>query len=861
MKTIILSIFYLTVLSINAQHSWVRTNAGGGGAIATVGATASGIILAASDLSGVYRSTDEGQTWDVVGANQGLLETHISSFGFDPNDGDIFFTGTYTGAYKTIDGGDNFTPVFPGSNNNFDYSYVEDIVIAKSNSNIGYITHHISPESSGEVYKTIDGGETWNEIVGEDLPDDLHLIKLMVHPASEDIVYVLTGKSRWGCSEANLYRSTNGGVTWTEIGANKGDILDVDLHPTNSNIVFMSTFESFYIDNESCKELSLEEYFSDEPTAGEFYKSTNGGDTFIEIGDKTGIISVGIDNPDVIRLMDVLLPYEWNDITGTWETTNGGTTWTHTGFRENWNQGYTENEFYAYAHSFNGLNKTVTKDIFNSDRFYGSYGQWAWGSFDGGVTFNNISTKEISTNHWLSTGVENINGHALDINENNPNVVYIGGYDIGFWYTTDHGNSWTRTQPDFNMYPEYSWNLGTGVIEENMAKRGAGANVMTILNDPDPSREGVVWASFSREQLTDPLEDAVAETGLFKSINYGEDWELISDGLPSFSQSIRMYGLSMDVNSDSTSRTMYLTVNEVVYRSTNDGITWQIVLEDKKVKFTEVDKFNGTVYAGGKDGLWRSTNLGDSWIEVGTAAMHNFNTDVRPDIVPTWTDWSGANPVYPWEGVFDIQTDPNNADGLYVTVLGPNGGLYHSTDAGNSWSDNLLPDTHLRGVAIAPQDSNIIYATSSMSYHSGGFDNSLGILFSTDAGITWHDANNGMAYNYGGIIEIETGVNPSVWAWSPGTGMQKAEVNTTLNVDENSLNVIIYPNPTIGKITVPNEFFNAEYEIISIDGRVLLKDNTKLNQIDLSNLKTGIYFIKLNNKQEGISKSIRVIKK
>ncbi|MEE9438200.1 MAG: hypothetical protein V3V14_04315 [Saprospiraceae bacterium] len=768
---------FISIISVNLSaqsHSWIRTNPGGGGAIAVVGATASGTIVVASDLSGIYRSSDDGITWDVLGANQGLLETHISSFGFDPTDGDIFFAGTYLGAYKTTDGGDSFVKVFPGSNNSFMYSYIEDIVIAASDNNIGYITHHEGPDTDGDVYKTIDGGNTWNAISGENLPNNLHLVKLMVHPTNANVLFVLAGKSRWGCSAANLYRSTNGGVNWVEIGSVQGDILDFDLHPTNTNVVYISTFASNYTDNASCRDMSFEEYLVDDYLAGEFYKSTNGGTTFTQLSDKTGIINVGIVDPDTIRLLDVLFPWDWNGNAGTWETTNGGSSWAHTGLVDNWDKGYTVNQYFSLVPSFNGLNKTVSKDIFNSNRYYGSFGQWAWGSFDGGATLNNISTTEISTDHWRSTGVENINGHCIEINKTNPDIVYMGGYDIGFWYSTNNGNSWSSRIPDYNIYPEYSWNLGTPPIDPYQAKRGAGSNVMNILSDTE--RENVVWASFSKEQLTDIIEGTTAHTGLFKSTNYGDDWTLLNTGLPTYNNSVRMYGLSLDVTSPINNRILYVTVDGNVYKSSNDGTSWTMVLNNGGLKFTEVDKINGNiVYAGGKNGLWKSANAGATWTEVGTAQMHNFNSNIRPDIVPTWINW-GVNTLYPWEGVFDIQTDPNNGNTVYVTVLGPQGGLYKSINAGISWSANLYPDTHLRGVAIAPQNSDIIYTTSSKAYHSGGFDNSQGIQYSEDAGMTWQSANQGMAYNYGGIIEVESGINPEVWVWSPGTGVQKSLV-------------------------------------------------------------------------------------
>ncbi len=832
-----------TVFSSNAQHNWIRSNPGGGGAIACVKAAPNGDIYVASDLSGIYKSTDNGQSFNVLGANQGLKETHISALGFDPSDSQTFFAGTYLGIYRTDDGGETFTFVFPRATDSFDYSYIEDIAIAASNHNIGYVTHHISPDSDGEVYKTIDGGLHWNAIPNTNFPSNLHLIKIMIHPFNENIVYVLTGMSRWGCSEANLYRSTDGGVNWSEIGASLGDILDFDLHPTNPDIVYISTFDSNFVINNGC----AGDYIGGDENSGALYKSVNGGITFNQIGDYTGIISVGINNSNIIRVVDVLFPYDWNDNAGTWETLDGGATWTHKSTPSDWNVGYSLNQYFTFSQSFNGLNKTVTKDIFNSDKYYASFGQWAWASFDGGGIINNVSTKEISTNQWLSTGVENVNGHCIEVNQSNPNIIYLGTYDMGFWRSLNHGQSWERFQPNYNTYPQYSWDIGTpGTIPNEIAKRGTGSNVLNVLSDPD--RENVVWATFSKEQFTDSSENTIAKTGLFKSTDYGETWELVTNGLPDFDNTIRVYGLSLDKNSSINNRKMFITVNGTVYRSVDDGMSWTSVLSGVNLKFIEVDKINGNiVYGGGKDGLWRSTSSGDvgTWTEVGTTDMHHTHINTRPDIVPTYMNW-GTNPeTYPYEGVFDIETDPNIVGRVYVTVQGPNKGLYKLNENNNTW-EHIITDNDMRSIAVASQNSNIVYATSSKSYHSGGFDNSLGVLYSTDAGENWTPVNDGMAFNYAGSIQIETGEHPYVWCWSPGTGVQKAIVPYFENLatnDFDEIKLLFYPNPTQNTITVPVNLINSDYTIYSLNGRKIIQDKVSNQQVDIEKLDKGIYII------------------
>ncbi len=549
---------------LQAQNNWIRTNPGGGGASSMITATAGGKILSGSDLSGVYMSEDNGATWTVLGFEQGLTKTEIVSLVPHYEDENIFLIGTGEGIFKTTDGGASAYATDIEFINGL--GYVEAMELAPSDGQIGYASHHEWWDPVLTFLKTTDGGDNWSIQPTTGLPTEASILKILVAENNPDIVYALTGKSRYNCTEPWLYRSSDGGSNWKRIGIELDDILDFDLHPTDNNSVYASTFSA-----NDCS-APIWNYVMGNQSTGAFFKSTNGGVDFEEIGDHTGFISVGT-NPDTIAVTNFLFPIDYstnppvyNSQMGTWKTIDGGTNWSMTGDLSNWIVGWPVLN-YAYVSSFYGLTKTITKDRNNPDKIYGAFGGYAWTSSDGGNNFTNIATKELSEEKFLSTGMDNINGNAIDVSDINPNTIYVGYYDLGFWYSKDHGQSWSFSLPDPAKFPEHVWG------------GGGGANANFVLNDP--AREAVVWATFG-------IRNVSTKGAIFKSTAFGEDWQWSNNGLDSLGRNT--HGMSIDINSPVDNRTLYVTQDGDVYKSIDDGNDWTLSLANGGLKFTAVDQ-------------------------------------------------------------------------------------------------------------------------------------------------------------------------------------------------------------------------------------------------------------------------------
>jgi len=668
-------------------------------------------------------------TWRNIGPFRGGRSSTVTGVPGKPN---LFYFGSSGGGvWRTTDAGNSWENISDG----FFGGSIGSVAVSTSDNNVIYAgqgeeTVRGNVSSGFGIWKSNDAGKTWTDM---GLKETRHIGRIRIHPDNPDILYVAAMGDLFKDTESRgVYKSTDGGATWTKIlfvDSGSGAI-DLILDPSNPRVVYASTW-TFRRTPYS---------FSSGGEGSKLWKSTDEGKTWTELSKKPGFpsgllgiigITVSPVNPDRVW---AIVENEPNG--GLYRSEDGG---------ENWmlvnNQRSIRQRAWYYSR--------IYADPKDEDNLYVMNVRYHF-SKDGGRTF-----KKKAAPHG--------DHHDLWIDPNDSKRMIIaddGGAQISF----DGGENWTSyfNQPTaqfyrintdnhfpFRIYAAQQDNSSIRIahrskgpfITESDWERTAGgeAGHHAIENDNETVYGGEYGGFMLRynhetgeKQATNVWPDNPLGHGV-ENMKYRFQWNypiFISPHDPSYLYTFSNHvHLSTDKGRSWKTISPDLTTNDTTKQGPSGG---EITKDNTAVEyyctiFSAVPSLfdKGVIWTGSDDGLiYITRDAGDNW------------TNITPGDLPEFTQ------------INSLEADPFHAGGLYVAATRYRWGdytpyLYYTGDYGQTWDRIDKGIDRLHFIRVIRADTNregLLYAGTEyglyISFNNGKnwqeFQNNLPIVPITD---------------------------------------------------------------------------------------------------------------------------------
>lgn len=340
-----------------------------------------------------------------------IMSGRISDIAIHPKRRDTWYVAVGSGGvWKTENGGTTWTPVFDAQGS---YS-IGCLTLDPSNPDIVWVGtgENVSGRHVGigdGVYKSLNGGRTWTNV---GLKQSEHIARILVDPRNSNVVYVAAEGPLWSAGgERGLYKSVDGGTTWTlslEINKDTG-VTSAELDPSNPDILYAAAYQ---------RRRSVAAFMGGGPDSG-IHKSTDAGKTWRKL-------SVGLPSGDIGKIGLAVSPIDPTVVYATVEASPD-----QRGFYRSADRGESWEKRNSYISGGTGPHyyQEIYADPNAFDRVY-QMDPWMRVTDDGGKTWRPVGEKS-----------KHPDNHALAFIPGEPDFL-LNGSDGGVYESRDRGKTW-----------------------------------------------------------------------------------------------------------------------------------------------------------------------------------------------------------------------------------------------------------------------------------------------------------------------------------------------------------------------------------------------------------------------------------
>lgn len=697
------------------------------------------------------------------------------------------------------------------------------------NGRINFIAQHPTnaqiiyvASSSGGIWKTTDGGQTWSTTY--DALTRLGTSCIAIHPQNPSLVFVGTGdKDGWDTEAFGIMKTTDAGNTWVNGGLNSGtgynNINKILINPQNPQSMMVATPYNIY------KSLNGGSTWSNVYTGSDirdmeykpgdtsviycggerFLKSVDGGLSFtanLSLPHDTTRLEVAVSEADA-SVVYLLASNGNNSFGGLYRSANQGNSFTLMSDSPNL-LGYAEDGSDDAGQAWYDLALAVSPQDENMV-FIG--GVNVWKSTNGGASWNILT-------HWVYGGpyqYSHADIHYLGFYGNN---LYCGS-DGGAFISLDFGATWNDISSGLAITQFYAFS--NSPIDNDLIVGGAQDNGSNVFNNGTWTH---VFGADGFEAITHPTDvntfyASYQSGGILRTRDGGDNFDYINT---TGQEGSWLTPIAMDPQNPST---IFMALEDL-FVSFDEGDNWNnltngITLSEK------IDVL--TIAPGGSSDLYFSEQSTFYY-------SHNGGTT-----------WTATNPIGSFY-ISDIAVDAVDPLKVWITGNSSSGDrVFYSTNGGVSWTNitGALSGTGINCIMNDPASPRGLYVGTN-----------TGVFYRDSTMSAWVSYDNGLPEVI--VNELELSAGGKLRAATYGRGIWESDVYDYTHVQTSEVRIDIFPNPASDFLVVnaiegmmPQHLaiFDASAKLVKI---IPVTGNTV--NVSLEGIPDGQYYLRIEHEND-----------